>query len=172
MIIVKVDGLSVLNQRLKALAEDFGPKAATSPVRSALRKNAKKLQAAAQAHVRVDTGTLKQNIITTLERKPQEGRIEMRVTVRAKARAYKSSSRTIQKGLVGLEYQHYGPLFYARFLEFGTAMRQTRSGANRGKIEHMPFLRPAWDELKGSLPELIRSDLADAIDKTMKRLGA
>lgn len=161
MINVKVEGLSVLNQRLKAIADDFGPKAAASPVRAALRKNAKKLQVAAQQHVRVDTGTLKQNIITTLERKPQDGRIEMRVTVRAKARAYKSSSRTIRKGLVGVEYQHYGPLFYARFLEFGTS-----------KMPAYPFLRPAWDELKGALPELMRADLADAIDRTLKRLGA
>lgn len=162
MINVKVEGLSVLNQRLKAIAEDFGPKAAASPVRAALRKNAKKLQVAAQQHVRVDTGTLKQNIITTLERKPQDGRIEMRVTVRAKARAYKSSSRTIRKGLVGVEYQHYGPLFYARLLEFGWSK----------KPDGYPFMRPAWDELKGALPELMRADLADAIDRTLKRLGA
>lgn len=161
MIQVKVEGLAVLDKRLKALAEEFGPKAAISPVRSALRKNAKKLQTAAQQRVHVDTGTLKQNIITTAERKPQSGRIEMRVTVRAKARAYKSSSRTIQKGLVGQEYQHYGPLFYARFLEFGTS-----------KMPAYPFLRPAWDELKGSLPELIRADLSDAIDRTLKKLGA
>jgi HK97 gp10 family phage protein len=161
MIQVKVEGLAVLDKRLKALAEEFGPKAAASPVRFALRKNAKKLQLSAQQHVHVDTGTLKQNIITSAERKPQDGRIEMRVTVRAKARAYKSSSRTIRKGLVGLEYQHYGPLFYARFLEFGTS-----------KMPAYPFLRPAWDELKGALPELIRADLAAAIDKTLARLRA
>jgi len=161
MIQVKVEGLAVLDKRLKALAEEFGPKAAASPVRSALRKNAKKLQLSAQQHVHVDTGTLKQNIITAAERKPQDGRIEMRVTVRAKAKAYKSSSRTIQKGLVGLEYQHYGPLFYARFLEFGTS-----------KMPAYPFLRPAWDEIKGALPELIRADLAAAIDKTLARLRA
>jgi len=161
MIQVKVEGLAVLDKRLKALAEEFGPKAAASPVRTALRKNAKKLQVSAQQHVHVDTGTLKQNIITTAERKPQDGRIEMRVTVRAKARAYKSSSRTIRQGLVGLEYQHYGPLFYARFLEFGTS-----------KMPAYPFLRPAWDELKGALPELIRADLAAAIDKTLARLRA
>ena len=163
MIQVKVEGLAVLDKRLKALAEEFGPKAAASPVRSALRKNAKKLQVSAQRHVHPHylSGTLEQNIITALERKPQDGRIEMRVTVRAKARAYKSSSRTIQKGLVGLEYQHYGPLFYARFLEFGTSHQPA-----------YPFLRPAWDELKGALPELIRADLAAAIDKTLARLRA
>lgn len=161
MIQVRVDGLQVLEKRLRALGEEFGPKAAISPVRTALRKNAKKLQQAAQQRVHVDTGTLKQNIITTLERRPQNGRIEMRVTVRAKARAYKSSSRTIQKGLIGAEYQFYGPLFYARFLEFGTS-----------KMPAYPFLRPAWDELKGALPEMIRADLADAIDRTLKRLGA
>lgn len=172
MIQVKVEGLAVLDKRLKALAEEFGPKAAASPVRSALRKSAKKLQAAAQQRVAVDTGTLKQNIITTAERKPQAGRIEMRVTVRAKAKAYKSSSRTIRKGLVGAEYQHYGPLFYAKFVEFGTGARITKSGANRGEMPARPFLRPAWDSLKGALPELIRADLAEAIDKTLRKLGA
>lgn len=161
MIQVKVEGLSVLDKRLTALAEQFGTKAAVSPVRTALRKNAKKLQSAAQQFVHVDTGTLKQNIITTAERHPQDGRIEMRVTVRAKARAYKSSSATIRKGLVGVEYQHYGPLFYARFLEFGTS-----------RMPAYPFLRPAWDQLKGALPEMIRVDLATAIDATLRKFGA
>jgi HK97 gp10 family phage protein len=84
----------------------------------------------------------------------------MRVTVRAKARGYKSSSRTVRKGLIGLEYQHFGPLFYARFLEFGT-----------GHQPAYPFLTPAWDDNKGKLPEIIAVELAKAIDRTMNRLS-
>ena len=156
----RVDGLRALDIKLSALADEFGPKAAVSPVRTALRVAAKVLVAAAQRNVHVDTGTLRQNIIATVERRPKQGQVEMRVTVRAKAKGYKSSSRTIRKGLVGLEYQHYGPLFYARFLEFGT-----------GRMPAYPFLTPAWDENKAKLPEIVRDELEKAIDKTMARLS-
>lgn len=160
MINMSVQGLSQLDMKLKAIADEYGPKAAASPVRKALRNGGKKLQASAQQKVHVDTGTLKENIITTVERRPQEGRIEMRVTVRAKAQGFKSTSRKVRKGLIGQLYQHYAPLWYARFLEFGTS-----------RMPAYPFLRPAWDELKASLPESIRDELALAIDATVRKLG-
>ena len=59
---------------------------------------------------------------------------------------------------MGGGYTDYGPLFYARFLEFGTSHQPA-----------YPFLRPAFEEDKSSLPELIRDDLAAGIDKAMKK---
>lgn len=160
---VKVEGLVALDKKLTALADEYGPKAAASPVRSALRVAAKVLVESAKRHVHphYKTGTLEQNIIATAERRPKAGQVEMRVTVRAKAKAFKSNSRNVRKGLIGLEYQHYGPLFYARFLEFGAS--QMPAG--------YPFLTPAWTENKDKLPEIIRDQLAKAIDKTMARLA-
>jgi HK97 gp10 family phage protein len=84
----------------------------------------------------------------------------MKVTVRAKARGYKSTSKNIREGKIGLNYQFYGPLFYARFLEFGTSHQPA-----------YPFLRPAFEENKSALPSLIRDELAAAIDRTVRRLG-
>lgn len=162
--IVRVDGLRELEAKLKAIGEEYGAKAALSPIRTALRKAGKKIQQSAQSRVHVDSGTLKQNIIVTAERKPADGTIAMKVTVRAKAKAYKSNSRTVRLGKIGAFYQHYGPLFYARMLEFGFHDA-------KGVMHIYPFMRPAFEENKSALPAQIRDDLAAAIDKTVARLS-
>lgn len=157
---VRVDGLKELEAKLRALGEEYGAKAALSPVRSALRKAGKVVQQSAQNRVRRKTGTLAENIIVAADRKPPDGQLSVKVTVRAKAKAYKSNSTNVRKGRIGLEYQHYGPLFYARFLEFGTS-----------KMSAYPFLRPAFEENKGNLPQIIKAELAAAIERSVKRLG-
>jgi HK97 gp10 family phage protein len=157
--LVKVTGLRELEAQLLALGEEFGPKAATSPVMRALGKAAKVVQATAQQRVHVKSGTLKENIIVTKDRKPPDGQIGVKVTVRAKAKGYKSTSRNVRNGKIGLEYNFYGPLFYGAFLEFGTSHQPA-----------YPFMRPAFEENKAQLPALIRDELAKAIDASVKRL--
>jgi len=156
---VQVLGLKELEAKLRALGEEYGAKAALSPVRAALRKAGKVVQQSAIARVRRKTGTLAENIIVTNDRKPPNGQLSVKVTVRAKAKAYKSNSSNVRQGRIGLEYNYYGPLFYARFLEFGTS-----------RMNPYPFLRPAFDENKGTLPEIIKSELAAAIDRSVARL--
>lgn len=158
---VEVLGLKELNGKLVQLGIEYGAKASFSSVRSALRKAGKIVQADAQQRVHRLTGTLAENIIVTAAGKPDpNGYLSVKVTVRAKAKAYKSNSRNVRLGKIGLEYQHYGPLFYARFLEFGTSHQPA-----------YPFLRPAFEANKNTLPGLIRDELAKAIDATVRRLG-
>lgn len=157
--IVQVEGLQELDRKLKAIAEEYGDKAAKSPIRSALRKAGKVLQQRAQQRVRVKTGTLKENIIVTNERKPRLGQLEVKVTVRSKAKGYKDNARNRRNGRIGKSYKDYGPLYYARFLEFGTSHQPA-----------YPFLRPAFEESKSSLPNMIRDDLSAAIENTVRRL--
>lgn len=158
--LVQVTGLRELEKQLLALGQEYGPKAAASPIRYALGKAGKVVQASAQARVRRKTGTLAENIIVTKYTKPPEGQIGVKVTVRAKAKAYKSNSRNIRQGRIGLEYNFYGPLFYGKFLEFGTSHQPA-----------YPYMRPAFEENKGSLPTLIRDELAKAIERSVRRLG-
>lgn len=155
---IYIQGLAALNAQLKGLADEFGPKAAASPVRAALRKGAQVMQRSAQAKVRVKTGTLKENIIVTSRGRPADGFIDMKVTVRAKAKRYAANARNRRSGRVGTEYQDEGPLFYGRFLEFGTS-HQPRT----------PFMVPAFEENKETVGVLIRDELAKAIEKTLAK---
>lgn len=160
MELVQVSGLAELEKQLLAIGEEYGPKAAISPVRRALGKAGKIVQASAQAKVRRKTGTLAENIIVTTYKKAPEGQIGVQVTVRAKAKGYKSTSRNVRSGKIGLEYNFYGPLFYAGFLEFGTSHQPA-----------YPFMRPAFEENKQSLPNIVKDELAKAIVASVKRLG-
>lgn len=156
---IQVTGLRELEAQLLAIGQEYGPKAAMSPVRRALGKAGKVVQASAQQKVHVKSGTLKENIIVTTYRKPPEGQIGVKVTVRAKAKGYKSNSRNVRSGRIGLSYNFYGPLFYGSFLEFGTSHQPA-----------YPYMRPAFEENKNTLPELIKTELAKAIDASVKRL--
>jgi HK97 gp10 family phage protein len=158
--LVQVTGLKELEAQLLAIGQEYGPKAAVSPVRRALGKAGKVIQATAQATVHRKSGTLAENIIVTADRKPPEGQIGVKVTVRAKAKGYKSTSRNVRNGRIGTEYNFYGPLFYGSFLEFGTSHQPA-----------YPYMRPAFESNKGALPALIRDELAKAIEATVKRLS-
>lgn len=160
--LVRVDGLKELQDKLLAIGIEFGAKAAISPVRSALRKGAVVIQKSAQARVRRKTGTLADNIIVTSRGQgARDGFIDMKVTVRAKATAYKVNRKNIRLGRINLEYKNYGPLFYARFLEFGTSHQPA-----------YPFLRPAFEENKETVLPIIRQALSDAIDKLVAKLSS
>lgn len=156
---IRVDGLKELERRLLALGEEYGYRAAAKPVRAALRKGAQVIQRAAVANVRVKTGTLKENIIVTSQGRAKPGLIDVKVTVRAKAKAYKPNARNRKNGRIGANYTDYGPLFYARFLEFGTS-----------KMRAYPFLTPAFEANKGTVPGMIRDFLREAIDKSVAKL--
>lgn len=162
MDIVEVRGLKELEAQLLAIGEEYGAKAAISPVRRALGKAGKVVQATAQAKVHRKSGTLAENIIVTTYRNPPPGQIGVKVTVRAKAKAYKSNSRNIRSGKIGLHYDFYGPLFYGSILEFGATISERQPA--------YPYMRPAFEMNKGALPGLIRDELAKAIDATVRRL--
>lgn len=160
--IVKIHGLKELEQRLKALPDEITKKGAGGPLLLALRRMGAKIQKDAKSRVAVDTGTLRDNIITTRlpRRKRKQGEDGVQVTVRAKAKKYADNARNRRLGRVGGEYNTYGPLFYARFLEFGTS-----------KMAARPFLTPAFEAAKRELPGMFQKELARAIDDAVKKLA-
>ncbi len=164
--VIQVLGLKELEKKLLALGEEYGYRAAAKPVRAALRKGAKVIQRSAIANVHVKTGTLKENIIVTSQGRPKPGMIDVKVTVRAKAKAYKPNARNRKNGRVGASYKDYGPLFYARFLEFGTSASAKRPV----DVQPYPFLTPAFEANKGTVPGMIRDFLAIEIEKSVKKL--
>ena len=153
---VEVVGLKELNARLAALPAEIGNK----PLKAALRKVGAVVQKSAQRKVRRKTGALADNIIVTRMRRLPKGEEAVQVTIRARAKKYRDNKANRRKGRVGGEYASVGPLFYARFLEFGTS-----------KMRPYPFLRPAFEENKTALPAMLRTELSLAIDRYVARYG-
>lgn len=157
---VRIEGLRELDARLRKLADEVGSRKATGPVKSALRKAGNVVKKDAQRRVHVKSGTLRENIIVTASKKNNvTHEIGMDVTIRYKAKKYKDTKGNRKKGRVGGKYKNYGPLFYGRFLEFGTS-----------KMPAYPFMRPAFESNKRQLPEIIKVSLAAAIDRAVKRM--
>jgi HK97 gp10 family phage protein len=154
---VYVSGLKELQARIQAISDAVGEKTAAKPVSAALRKSAVTLQKSVQAHLQarghIRTGTLLNNIIVAKVKARQPGMATYIVTVRAKAKRYKDTARNRSAGKVGGKYKDYGPLFYARFSEFGTSHEAAT-----------PWMRPAFEETKGNLPEEFRDALAAKLD--------
>lgn len=156
-----IEGLRELGERLKALPKEISGKSG-GPLLKALRKVAKVVQSRAKDRVRRKTGTLADNIIITRDRRAKDkGATEgVQVTVRYKATGYKDNARNRRSGKVGGTYKNYGPLFYAKFLEFGTS-----------KMPAYPFMRPAFEQSKGEMGALFRTELGAAIDTAVKKLN-
>src|SRR6478736_3519766 len=142
--LVYVTGLKELQARLQAMSDTVGGKKAAKPLVHALGKAANILKADAIARVHKKSGTLAANIITAHPKPRQPGMETVIVTIRAKAKHYKDTAANRRVCRVGGKYHDYGPLFYARFLEFGTSHQPM-----------YPFLRPAFEANKGDLPEVV-----------------
>ena len=156
---IRVEGLRELEKKLKALADEIGGKKAAQPVKAALRKAGRVVQKDAQSIVRRKTDLLHDNIIVTTAKRLRPGSFGMNVTVRAKARKYADNAKNRKAGKVGKKFKDWGALYYGRFLEFGTA-----------RMRAYPFLRPAFERNKGSLPNIIRDELAIAIQKAVAKM--
>ena len=59
----------------------------------------------------------------------------------------------------------------SHLFEFGTAERYTKSGAYRGYIPPMPFMRQAWDSKKKIALDRIGEELWKALEKAAKLLS-
>ena len=161
--LVQVVGLKEIEAKLKALPDHIAGKGG-GPMLKALRRMGSRIAADAKRRVPVDTGTLKQNIITSrisAKDRRATGQDGVEVTVRAKARKYKDSARNRKAGKVGGSYNDYGALYYARFLEFGTS-----------KMSARPFLTPAFESVKPELPQMFVREMTRAIDEAVKKLAS
>lgn len=156
-----IEGLRELGLALKALPKEISGKAG-GPLLKALRKAAKPIQDKARSLVRRKTGTLHDNIIIVRDKRAkQKGMTEgVQVTVRYKAKGYKDNARNRRTGRVGGTYKNYGPLFYAKFIEFGTS-----------KAPAYPFMRPAFETSKGELLPTFKKELALSIDAAVRKLS-
>jgi HK97 gp10 family phage protein len=157
----KVAGLRELGERLMALPKEISGKNG-GPLLKTLRRMGAVIQKDAQSRVRVKTGTLRDNIIVTRKRKQElrPGEEGVEVTIRARAKKYADNKKNRASGRVGGQYKTYGPLFYARFLEFGTSHQPAT-----------PFLTPAFEAAKPRLPEMFKTEMARAIDEAVKKLA-
>jgi HK97 gp10 family phage protein len=158
---VKIDGLAEVMARMSALPQEIagGNK---SPLLVTLRRMGSRIAKDAQSRVPVDTGTLRDNIITSRlpKKRRAAGEEGVEVTVRYKAKGYKDNARNRRLGRVGGDYKNYGPLFYAKFLEFGTSKMQAR-----------PFMTAAFEANKGALPEIFKTEMSRAIEEAVQKLA-
>lgn len=53
---------------------------------------------------------------------------------------------------------------HAHLVEFGTVQRAHRSGKSTGNVPARPFIRPAWDEMKGEVNRAVESQLKRTIN--------
>lgn len=64
--------------------------------------------------------------------------------------------------------------FFLRFLEFGTTLRKTNKGFNRGSISSRPFLQRAYEDSIDKVSKYLSEKLADRmttfINKAKKKL--
>lgn len=59
---------------------------------------------------------------------------------------------------------------HGHLIEFGTSMRQTKSGANRGRVTPEPFMRPAWDANAHKVLKIMRTEIWEQLKKQAARL--
>ena len=122
-------------------------------VRNALKKAALPVKEAAQANAQslpMRAAKLAESIkIGTSVKKSQRGRVD-----RSRVTVYVGSSHPL-----------------AHLFEFGTAERFTKTGAARGYIPPMPFLRQAWDSNKKIALDRIGEELWKALEKSAKLLS-
>lgn len=61
--------------------------------------------------------------------------------------------------------------FFWHWYEFGTAPRQTKKGAFRGRITATPFLRPAFEAQKNAAIEVFAKSLAEGVTAAAKEVA-
>jgi len=122
-------------------------------VRNALKKAALPVKEAAKANAQslpMRAAKLAESIkVGTSVKKSQRGRVD-----RSRVTVYVGSSHPL-----------------AHLFEFGTAERFTKSGAARGYIPPMPFLRQAWDSNKKIALSRLKEELWRALEKSAKLLN-
>jgi HK97 gp10 family phage protein len=148
---VRIEGLSELLEKLKALPSEIGSKGG-GPLRLALLTAAKVMRDHARAPV--DTGRLKRNIILFRDRDPRSSGVTEQYGI-----TFRRGKRGRQRRSYHASARGENDAFYGRFVEFGTSDTPAQ-----------PFLRPAFETKKMESAEVFRTKLADAIDKAVKKM--
>ena len=58
---------------------------------------------------------------------------------------------------------------HGHLVEFGTAPRENKKGANRGVMPKQPFAKPSFDQTKDRVEGAIAQEIAKVMVRTMKR---
>lgn len=59
--------------------------------------------------------------------------------------------------------------YAGHLIEFGTTVRETKSGANRGNVTPDPFMEPAFNQTKGQVENRINDSIGSKLSAFMKR---
>lgn len=59
--------------------------------------------------------------------------------------------------------------YAGHLIEFGTTVRETKSGANRGNVTPDPFMEPAFNQTKGQVENRINDSIGRKLSAFMKR---
>jgi len=148
---VKVDGL----RELEAAMADLGKALSRGVMRRVADKALKPIADDAKARVQAST----QNHGDLADSIGVSGRLSKR-----QARSARREGKSFVERYAGA-----GALQQATTLEFGTGERFHADGKSVGQSDAEPFMRPAWDAHKASIPSEIGRDLWIEIEKTAKR---
>lgn len=153
-----ITGIPELNEAFR----QFPLKIQKKALRPALRESAKIVAARARQLIPVDTGKAKDTIkVTALKR----SRIKLGIKIGA-------GSNEADGGLP----------YYVKWLEFGTKVRTTKKGANRGRIrpgeaggfiglgKRKGFLRVSLDESRKKVNEKFRTEIQKTIREIRSKL--
>lgn len=139
---IRVDGLKELEAALAELPKSTG--------RAVLRRigirSLAPVIATAKTLVPVDEGDLRDSLRVTTKLSKRQRRLHARAVAEGK------SSVELFAGAAALPHAH--------LVEFGTANMAPR-----------PFLRPAWDQKRHEVLQLIKNELGDEITKAAARLA-
>lgn len=159
---VRVEGLSDLEKSLQDMTRSTGG----NVLKRAIVKPAQVFADRASELAPERTGRLKKEILVGQPKIITAGKAAFAEAMREGAtRAEAGQAARAANAAAGGKGRHavvqVGPThrgFYGLFGEFGTAHHPPH-----------PFMRPAWDQLSGSMGDMVRDALAEEIQKVQKR---
>lgn len=102
-------------------------------------------------------------VVRTRARELAGGDRRIRKALTVKANRYRKGDAGGPTASVGYKKGSAGRRI-AHWREFGTALRQTRTGAGRGRVQARPVLRPALDTTQDAQYDAIYNRLKEQVD--------
>ena len=158
LIQLNVTGLDGVLETLKQLPAEVVSKRG-GPVKLALAKGARMLRDAVRDAAPVRTGLLRSAIVAKRGKMRGQGERYI-VTVKKETKIYAKTRANTRSGRAGKEYQTEGPLFYARFTEYGTKHEPAR-----------PWLRPTAEANGQRIVDTVNADLVRRVELLVAKIA-
>ena len=97
----------------------------------------------------------------TIVQKGAQARVRRRSNKLAGAIKVAVGEKSRDRAVAGVRISRKG--FYWRFIEFGHVIKRTRKGPVVGHAPAYPFLRPAFDESKDQIKDVVADTIRNAI---------